>query len=86
MARPTPDGSARQLPCTRGLLVDHPVHGVHALHGSLFVYWRDLGGFGSDLGALLGDHEVPADPTAPQTARFERGTLSWTPERGAWRS
>jgi hypothetical protein len=82
---PTPDRAARQLACTRGLIVEHARYGISALCGNLFVFWRDLGGFGSDLGALVADAALPADPTVPEVAKFERGTLFWSPARGGWR-
>jgi hypothetical protein len=82
----TPDGMGRALPCTRGVVFEHPTHGAHAVHGALHSYWASLGGFSSGLGFPLEDAQIPDDPTAPQSIRFEHGTLRWSPTAGATRS
>jgi hypothetical protein len=81
----TPDGVARALACTRGAVFDHPKHGTHSVHGALYAYWRSLGAFASGLGLPLEDVVVPDDPTAPQSIRFEHGTLRWSAATGAVR-
>jgi hypothetical protein len=80
----TPDGIARALPCTRGAAFDHPRLGTHALTGALYAYWQSLGAFTSGLGHLV-DVSMPADPNGEQLARFEHGTLAWSPAGGARR-
>ncbi len=82
----TPDGVARALACTRGAIFDHPRLGTHAVHGALYSYWCSLGGFESGLGYPLEDAQVPDDPSAPQSVRFERGTLRWSAALGASRA
>jgi hypothetical protein len=82
----TPDGVGRALACTRGAVFDHPTHGAHAVYGGLYSYWASLGGLQSGLGFPLSDAEIPDDPTAPQSIRFEHGTLRWSPTAGATRS
>ena len=78
----TPDGTARALACTRGAIFDHPRLGTHAVHGALYSFWCTLGAFGSGLGFPLEDTSIPDDPSAPQSIRFEHGTLSWAPATG----
>lgn len=82
----TPDGVGRALACTRGAVFDHPRLGTHAVHGGLYAYWCSLGGFASGLGFPLEDAVIPDDPTAPQSVRFEHGTLQWSPTGGATRT
>jgi hypothetical protein len=79
----SPDGTLRILWCTRGALFEHPTRGVHALFGMLYAYWQSLGGFASNLGAPVGQLEVPNDPREPQTIQLERGKLVWSPSAGA---
>lgn len=81
-----PDRRGRILKCTRGSIVDHPEHGAHPIHGAIFGYWLQLGGLHGDLGYPVADPEIPQDPTAPHTLRFEHGTLTWSPSRGVARS
>ena len=73
------------LRLARGSILAHPTHGAVAIAGTLFAFWRSLGGEGSDLGWPLEDARVPADPRMPHAQPFEHGTLSWSAERGAWR-
>ncbi len=53
---------------------------------SLYGYWLSIGAFQSVLGFPLEDAVVPTDPTAPQSIRFEHGTLRWSPRSGAVRA
>ena len=80
------DGRARIMPFTRGALFDVPGHSVVGLWGTLYPYWLQLGGPASDLGALRGDvaTETSAGVTE-EVARFERGTLRWSPVAGVRR-
>ncbi len=82
-----PIGPAREgaLWCTRGVLMNDHEGNARAVFGMPFVYWQSLDGPESDLGLPLADADVPEDPSAPQTARFERGTLGWSPVRGTYR-
>lgn len=77
------DASYDILWCTRGALFQHPTRGVHALFGMLYAYWQSLGGFQSNLGAPIGEQEVPDDPREPQTIQLERAKLVWSPATGA---
>ena len=76
---------ATLLRCYRGSIVDHPELGVHPVHGAIFAYWLQLGGLAGELGHPVGAAVVPSDPRAPQSQRFEHGTLSWSSARGVWR-
>jgi hypothetical protein len=78
----TPDGGARALPLTRGALFDAPTREVVGLHGALYAYWLQLGGLGSGLGALVAEQHVE---DGEEVARFEKGTLRWSPVGGARR-
>jgi hypothetical protein len=80
-----PDRRGRLLKCTRGSIVDHPEHGAHPIFGAIFGYWLQLGGLHSDLGYPVADLEVPPDPTAAHTLRFQNGTLTWSPAGGVRR-
>ena len=81
-----PDANARALACTRGAIFDHPTIGTHAVHGTLYSYWCSIGGFQSGLGFPLDDAQVPDDPNAPQSVRFEHGILRWSASTGPTRS
>jgi hypothetical protein len=83
----TADGRARVMPFTRGALFDVPGRPVAALWGTLYAYWLQLGGPRSDLGALQADLTVAAgEGGSEEVARFERGTLRWSPVHGARRT
>jgi uncharacterized protein with LGFP repeats len=74
------------MPFTRGALFDVPGHAVGGLWGTLYAYWLQLGGPASDLGALRGDVATETSAGATdEVARFERGTLRWSPVGGVRR-
>lgn len=76
----TPELLIRQLPCVRGVVVEHPVHGTHPIHGAVFALWASDP---SALGAPLGPPQIPADPREPTTQRFAYGTVRWSAATGA---
>jgi uncharacterized protein with LGFP repeats len=79
----TPDGAARALWCTRGVVIDHPRLGAHGVHGAIGSAWLENAG---ELGHPIAD-AAPIEGDAPGSVsqRFERGGLAWSPGAGVSR-
>ncbi len=57
-----------------------PELGAHEVHGPVRDKWAEQGWQDSALGYPVGDIRTDG---AQQSGRFERGTIVWTPDRGA---
>lgn len=66
----------------RGAMLYRPDIGTFETHGAIFRRWRDIGSF-DGLGFPLTDELVAPDGRGRYN-HFERGSIYWTPERGAW--
>jgi len=65
-----------------GAMLYRPDIGTFETHGAIFRRWRTLGGT-NGLGYPLTD-ELTAPDKRGRYNHFERGSIYWTPERGAW--
>lgn len=81
--RPTADRRGRYSEFEHGMIVAHPVSGVHEVHGAIYTKWKQLGGEKGRLGRPISDEE-PTPSGDGRRSRFEHGTLEWTPQRGAY--
>lgn len=65
-----------------GAILYRPDLGTYEIHGAIFRRWRDLGGI-NGLGFPLTD-ELTTPDTRGRYNHFERGSIYWTPQLGAW--
>jgi uncharacterized protein with LGFP repeats len=63
-----------------GSIYWRPDIGAHEVHGQIRDLWASLGWQSSRLGYPVSDVTGPADR---RVSRFERGSIVWTPSRGA---
>lgn len=81
---PTGNLGGRMSLFDNGAILYHPNLGTFEIHGAIFRRWRDmpLGGI-NVLGFPLTD-ELATPDTRGRYNHFERGSIYWTPEKGAW--
>ncbi|RPJ42922.1 MAG: hypothetical protein EHM21_12210 [Chloroflexi bacterium] len=65
-----------------GAILYRPDIGTFETHGAIFRRWANIGGFNT-LGFPLTDELITPD-TRGRYNHFERGSIYWTPETGAW--
>ena len=77
----TPDGRGRFNHFQHGSIYWTPSTGAHEVHGAILEKWKSLGWERSPLGYPTSDER--AAPGGARVSSFERGTIVWTPARGA---
>ncbi len=79
----TPDKVGRYNHFQYGSIYWSPNTGAHEVHGEILKKWAELGYEKSYLGYPVSDEMVTPDKTGRYN-RFERGTIYWTPSKGAY--
>lgn len=67
----------------RGLVIWHPAHGAHEVHGAIRARWIALGGMDSMLGYPISDEESVSYDLAGRRSAFQHGSIYWRPDAGA---
>ncbi len=79
---PSAVGAGRVQDHTRGVIAWSPATGVHEVHGSIGVRYREAGGPGGFLGFPLTD-ELPTPDRVGRFNHFQGGSIYWSPSTGA---
>ncbi|WP_083968994.1 N-acetylmuramoyl-L-alanine amidase [Hyalangium minutum] len=79
----TPDGVGRYNHFERGSIYWTPTLGAHVVVGQIKIKWEQLGWERSVLGYPITD-ELAAPDGRGRYNHFERGSIYWTQELGAW--
>ncbi|REG37351.1 peptidase M23-like protein [Archangium gephyra] len=79
----TPDGVGRYNHFERGSIYWTPTLGAHVVMGQIRLKWEQLGWERSVVGYPITDELVTPDGRG-RFNHFERGSIYWTPELGAW--
>jgi hypothetical protein len=80
--QPTRDGRALVRFYANGAIYWTPGGGAHAIYGPIMQAWIAAGGENSRVGYPISDEEVTGAGYS-HLQRFEGGTITWTPDRGA---
>jgi hypothetical protein len=80
---PTPDGVGRYRHFQGGSIYWSPQTGAHEVHGAIRDKWSNLGWERSTLGYPVTD-EMPTPGGTGRFNNFQRGSIYWTPQTGAY--
>jgi uncharacterized protein with LGFP repeats len=79
---PTADGVGRVRDFENGSIYWTPATGAHEVHGGIRVKWAQLGG------ERFNGYPITDETGCPDGVgrfnHFERGSIYWTPDTGAW--
>ena len=79
----TPDGQGRYRHFQKGSIYWIPQKGAHVVHGPIQKKWESLGAEHGNLGYPINDQMSTPDGVG-MCCDFERGSIYWTPQRGAY--